>query len=403
MIVGHRKGVSAAAAFAILAGFAACAGVEPELPLAEEGHDDAAVEAAPPSAEDLDGGAADGEAHDADAGEPDDAGVRVCTTDWCDTSLPIPDGGKLTLMDVWVASGTDAWAVSEEGLVLRWNGKSWSVAWDAGVPLYGVLGDHQGAIWLVGGGGAIFRGPGGAGWAPIPSGVTTDLVDICEGARDAARVRNLSIVGSGGKVLRWTGDVDEDGAPVWSTSDFGEMEQLYSVACAGFDVWVSGTSMDWITPGGRLYLSAGGDGPWTPRSVQGTGAFDNYSQYETFSSVWAHDQNNVWLRGGIGILRSAPAADGGAPIWSRLRAPLSTNVMRPSDAWGASADDVWIASSTGRIHHWDGSKLEITLTSKGWDVIENDFHAVHGSGPENVWVVGDNIALRRNVLDAGKN
>lgn len=402
MIVGHRTGVSAAAALAILAGFAACAGVEPELPLAEEGHEDASAEAAAPSVEELDGGAADGEPADADASEPDDAGVPVCTTDWCDTPLPIPDGGKLTLMDVWVSSGADVWAVSEEGLVLRWNGKSWSVAWDAGVALYGVLGDHQGAIWLVGGGGAIFRGPGGAGWAPVPSGVTTDLVDICEGTRDATRVRNLSIVGSGGKVLRWTGDVDEDGAPVWSTSDFGAMEQLYSVACAGVDVWVSGTSTDWAAPGGRLYLNAGGDGPWTARSVRGTAAIDNFSQSETFTSVWAHDQDNVWLRGGIGVLRSTPAPDGGAPIWSRVRAFLTTNVKRPSDAWGASANDVWIASSTGRIHHWDGSKLEITLTSKGWDVIENDFHAVHGSGPENVWVVGNDIALRRNVFGAGK-
>ncbi|MBN9159540.1 MAG: hypothetical protein J0I07_01140, partial [Myxococcales bacterium] len=49
--------------------------------------------------DDLDGAA------DPDAGiavDSGEAGVDPCTVDWCKTPLPIPDGGKLSLMDVWV-------------------------------------------------------------------------------------------------------------------------------------------------------------------------------------------------------------------------------------------------------------------------------------------------------------
>ena len=54
-------------------------------------------------------------------------------------------------------------------------------------------------------------------------------------------------------------------------------------------------------------------------------------------------------------------------------------------------------SSVGRIHHWNGSTLAITATTNTWDVLANNLRAVSGSGPDDVWVVGDNIALHRNV------
>ncbi|OJY17528.1 MAG: hypothetical protein BGO98_01105 [Myxococcales bacterium 68-20] len=340
--------------------------------------------------DDLDGAA------DPDAGiavDSGEAGVDPCTVDWCKTPLPIPDGGKLSLMDVWVPAPNDAWAVSEQGLVLRWNGTLWSVVWDAGKPLYGVWGDHEGALWAVGGQGAIFHAPNGTGWAEIPSGVTTDLLGICEGARDAERPRNVAIVGSSGTVLRWSGETGEDGHPSWTTSSPGAMLDLHHVWCAGFDIWVSGQSTDWLSYGGALFLDKG-DG-WERQTV-GAGT-ENYASGNTFSSVWAYDRQNVWLRGGRGFVHGTASLTDPALKWSEQRVTMSGGLKRISDIWGSGPNDVWFAGTFGRIHHWDGSELAITATTNSWDVLASHLHAVSGSGPDDVWVVGENVALHRNV------
>jgi hypothetical protein len=341
---------------------------------------------APDASEDVstDGGDA------GDAADASDADTR-CTVDWCDTPLPIPDGGKMTLMDVWVPAENQAWAVSEEGLVLRWNGTQWSVVWNAETPLYGIWGDHEGAVWVVGAAGSIFYGPGGKDWTRIPSGVTTDLMGICEGTRDAEHPRNISIVGAASKVLRWTGARDEGGAPSWDTSTLGVKDTLYSIACRGLDVWVSGT--DGASVGGRVYLNSGAG--FVAQSAVSGGT--NFGMYETFSSVWAHDQANIWARGKFAIVWSAPGPDGSTREWSSEWSMLVPgNVKRSSGIWGTSAADVWIVSTRGRIHHWDGKSLVVTVTAKGWDVLDSNLHAVSGSGPNDVWVVGDNVALHRN-------
>lgn len=352
-------------------------------------------------ADDVLDGAADGNGEPADAGDAGDSGDAgiedPCTVDWCKTPLPIPDGGKLTLMGVWVPGPNDAWAVSEEGLVLRWNGTLWSVVWDAGKPLYDVWGDHEGALWAVGAQGSIFHAPGGTNWTAIPSGVTTDLMGICEGARDAQHPRNISIVGWSGTVLRWNGDTGADGKPSWTTSTPGASLELHDVWCAGFDVWVSGSSG--AAPyGGALFL--GSDAGWQRQSViNEPEAFNgDYQRGETFSSVWAHDRQNVWTRGDVGIIRGTASLADPALKWSRERSVIdSYDLMRASDIWGTGPNDVWFVSTLGRIHHWNGSSLAITATTNTWDVLANNLHAVSGSGPDDVWVVGDNIALHRNV------
>ena len=376
----------------VLLGFAACSSANGEASATSEqnGEGDASTDAA--QVDLVDAGTADArdEADASDAADEADAGgIPNCTVDWCETPLPIPDGGKLTLMDVWVPAPNSAWAVSEEGLVLRWNGAQWNVVWDAQTPLYGVWGNHEGEIWLVGAAGAIFRGHGGTTWTSIPSGTTTDLMEICEASRDAQRPRNMAIVGVEGTVLRWTGASGEDGNPSWERSSPGIGHELYSVSCSGFDVWVTGRETDFFDGGPRIFLESGASWIAQP-TIAGASRNDSYFK------IWAFDRQNFWVRGGS-VLRAAPAGDGGAYGWSEENVPVSGTMKRRSSIWGSGVNDVWVASSRGRVHHWDGSSLKITATAKGWDVLHNNLHAVSGSGPDDVWVVGDNIALHRNL------
>ena len=373
----------------------ACADGEetPESTLRDDGGATVPVDAA--RADDILDGSADGHVEATDAGDAGEAGVDPCTVDWCQTPLPIPDGGTLSLMDVWVPGPNDAWAVSAEGLVLRWNGTLWSIVWDAGKPLYGIWGDHEGALWAVGGQGAIFHAPGGTGWAEIPSGVTTDLMSICEGARDAEQPRNITIGGFSGTLLRWNGDTGEDGTPSWTTSTPGPLLDVYHVSCAGSDVWVSGLSRS--TPfGGAVFV--GSDAGWERQTLINDAEFNgNYQAADIFSSVWAHDRQNVWARGNLGIVRGTASAADPVLKWSRERSLMTAGVKRASDIWGTGPNDVWFVSTLGRVHHWDGTTLAITATTNTWDVLPNNLHAVSGSGPDDVWVVGDDVALHRNV------
>jgi hypothetical protein len=369
--------------------FAACSSANDRALATNDQNGDGDASTDAHHAEVVDAGASDASdaADKADAG---DAGVAKCTVDWCETPLPIPDGGKLTLMDVWVPAPNSAWAVSEEGLVLRWNGTEWTVVWDAQTPLYGVWGDHEGEIWVVGAAGAIFRGHEGTTWTSIPSGTTTDLMEICEASRDAQHPRNVAIVGVASTVLRWTGASGEDGNPSWETSNPGIDDELYSVSCSGFDVWVAGRATDWFEGGPRIYRESGASWIAQP-TIAGASRNDSYF------SIWAFDSQNIWVRGKGSILHATPAGDGGAYSWSQELSSNSATMKRPSSIWGSGMSDVWIASSRGRVHHWNGSTLEITATAKSWDVLHSNLHAVSGSGPDDVWVVGDNIAIHRNV------
>lgn len=339
---------------------------------------------------------ADAASSDADAG---DAGTdAACTVDWCETALPIPDGGKLTLMGAWAPRAGDAWAVSEEGQVLRWQAGAWSVVWNADVALYGIWGDAEGDIWLVGAAGTIFRGPGGKDWAPLSTGVTTDLVGICEASRDLEHARNVAVVGEDGIVLRWDGAIDEFGAPIWQTSDVDALSRLYAISCAGSDIWVSGTSTDWVSTGARLYRS--GAAGWT--AVSATAPEDDVV-YERLSSVWASGTNDVWTRGFIYIFHAEAMAGGEDYAWTKERSTLDVDGKHPTAIWGSGPNDVWLAASRGRVHHWNGTKLDISSTAKGWDVLGNNLHGIAGSSAEDVWVVGDDIALHRNVSSAGQD
>ena len=56
-------------------------------------------------------------------------------------------------------------------------------------------------------------------------------------------------------------------------------------------------------------------------------------------------------------------------------------------------DDLWVAGEYGRMRHWNGSRWSApALTVTKFPVIEN-LHAFWVKGPDDLWVVGEGIAL----------
>jgi photosystem II stability/assembly factor-like uncharacterized protein len=117
------------------------------------------------------------------------------------------------LRAVYALSASNAWAVGDGGLVLHWNGVSWSrSATDVTTAqLNGVAFVDESRGWAVGNGGAvIWTDDGGASWATqtVP-GLTVDLNAVSGAGRNFALA-----VGDGGKCAKWNGTT-------WSTSSMG--------------------------------------------------------------------------------------------------------------------------------------------------------------------------------------
>ena len=88
----------------------------------------------------------------------------------------------------------------------------------------------------------------------------------------------------------------------------------------------------------------------------------------------------------VQALREAPVqvADGGEPHgWTKMSCPTTENLV---GIWGSSIDNIF-AVSVHAIYHYDGR--EWTFAYKAKDKSDRfKFLAIHGSGPDNIFVVG---------------
>ena len=138
-------------------------------------------------------------------------------TSWIAT----PSNTSATLNDVWIASGSDAWAVGENGTLMHWNGTAWApypITNEAGpVPtLRAVWGADAKDVWAVGVNGTVARYDGSS-WSVTRSGEGYSLNDIW-----GSSASDVYAVGSDGKVLHFDGSV-------WTEQDTAVGETLNAV------------------------------------------------------------------------------------------------------------------------------------------------------------------------------
>jgi len=58
---------------------------------------------------------------------------------------------------------------------------------------------------------------------------------------------------------------------------------------------------------------------------------------------------------------------------------------------------VWLAGSLGRLRHWDGVKWRAAEVSLDGLPVQKAIHAIWGSGPDDVWAVGQDVALHKGA------
>lgn len=132
-------------------------------------------------------------------------------------------------------------------------------------------------------------------------------------------------------------------------------------------VWaVSASDVFAVGDGGAIFRRTGGN--WT---VMASGSTQN------LRGVWAASSSDVWAVGvGATILRFNGTA------WRTVTPGTTSDI---DAVWGSSSTNVWLAGG-GTVLHWNGT----SFTTFGFGGI---MLSVAGTGPNDVWVTGENTNL----------
>jgi hypothetical protein len=353
---------------------------------------------------------------------------------WC-FSHPSPQGFPLSALAG--VSGDDLWAAGEGRLLLHWDGASYmarsSPAEGRILDLWGLSAND---IWGAGEGGTLIHWDGKT-WARVCSPTQASLKTISGTAPDDVWV-------AGGSVYPQVRDntlLHFDGQ-VWSTVEVaGIVQPLAVFALARDDVWVSGhngavahwNGSQWTRQSlpsiafSYQFRSIWGTGPtnlWanghstldyvdgSPKPVQ-SGAVRRIVQ-RTPDDVWAvgdlglalHFDGVRWTQaqppavgiemlGGLTVISSreawATGTRGSLLHWDGTSWASVPSAKPPNtplvDVWGAATDDVW-AATTGNLLHYDGTQWsEYAFPEPAY------FARIHGTSPQDVWLVADDTQV----------
>ena len=261
----------------------------------------------------------------------------------------------------------------------------------AGRAIVSVWGSGANDVWVVGAEGGVSHWDGYE-WTFASVGTTWALQAVWGTGPD-----DVWAVSAPSKIFRMTGLAD-GGAPqwspvtaVWEAQGFkGTLNTIWGTSPD--DVWVTGnfnirrTGISVVESGWRTVSVDGGVG-WAP-----TSSFSNHD----IKSIWGSGPEDIWVVGATGSLTSrlsfaahtnGVAADGGAPTWTAYDTGTISVLYA---AWGSGPGDVWAVGDYGTILHF-------TAGTNKWTSVDSptteDLHGVWGAGPDDIWAVGERGTL----------
>jgi len=344
---------------------------------------------------------------------PHGVDTRCGSGAWCFVH-PSPTGTPINAL--W-GLGSDMWFVGASGTLLRFDGDKWGGEIGKREGLFGtVSGSGPNDVWV--GGVRVLLRYDGAAWKSYP----TDRVirDVRVRAPDDAWIVDGFDANS---LLHWDGSGFEritglDGTvstaistatdDAWITTTTGvyrrhagTLERL-SRFTSGFALWASGPKDVWISTGSEVVH---GDGTsWstlsTPTSASrfsGSGPNDVYiGEYPGKLHHWdgtaatpvtvpfavqeafSPATGDLWIRGAFNQI----ARWRGGAWWRPAGNDLLNDDVRPSELWGSTPADVWMAAYHA-ILHFDGTSWRVFET-----VPDFQLGSVSGTAADDVWIGG---------------
>jgi hypothetical protein len=263
----------------------------------------------------------------------------------------------------------------------------------AGRTMLGVWGSGKTDVWAVGTGGTIVHFDGTA-WAAMPSPTKQPIFtvwgssasDVWIGSSRAAVFRGPGYQGTS---TSWSSALE-----VSPGRNGQEAMMLTLWGSAKDDVWIGGEPypLEGFTFASQWRGRAGEGGiEWAAaRTSDGSP-----QKTPPVRGIWGSSNDDVWaVGGGDGLFYSnistrgkayhATAVDeGGLPIWNEVDSQ-STPLLYA--VWGSGPGDVWAVGNEGTLRHW-------TSGATRWEIVPSptteNLRAVWGSGPNDVWAVGE--------------
>jgi hypothetical protein len=150
---------------------------------------------------------------------------------WIELLSPI----STDLLSAWGSGATDVWAVSSSGVIIHWDGVSWSTVTSSTTnALDSIWGSGVADVWAVGVSGTIIHW-NGVSWSTVTSPITNEFRSIW-----GSGVADVWAVAENGAIIHWNG-------VSWSTVTSPTTNTLLAI-------WGSGPTDIWtVGQGGKIY------------------------------------------------------------------------------------------------------------------------------------------------------
>lgn len=264
---------------------------------------------------------------------------------WTKQTLPAAVAANTFIYSLWGSGPRDVWAVGEAGLILHFDGTTWSKV-DSGTTLFlnAIDGTSAGNVWVIGEAGLVMRWDG-LRWQTVPSGTTQELFGLKVSPEKV-------IVTSPGTLLEFN-----LGVPTLSPFQIPTTDALVGV-------WASARDSVFVVAGTTIFKFDGQQ--WTDLV---TGSLDQ------LWAVWGSSPTDLFAVGDVGAIWHF---DGMA--WSKQPSGVLANLTA---VWGSGPRDVYAVGSEGSLVHYDGT----TWTAVGAGTFDT-LYSVWGSGADDVYAVG---------------
>ena len=208
-------------------------------------------------------------------------------------------------------------------------------------------------------------------------------------------------VGSNGAVFHWNGTG-------WTSqrvlNDAGQPKPIYGIWGSGpHDVWAFGVDEVLHSDGWNDTETV-----WSNIGVPGPSMFESGSP----RAIWGSSSTDVWMLVGplnsfaVGLLNKCWHSDGWAGAATELAPALDYYIapyagMNFNGMWGTGPNDVWIVGENGRILHTDGYWDKAAFWTQPNSNTRSHLTGIWGAASDDVWAVGENGTIRHWTYDAG--
>ena len=307
--------------------------------------------------------------------------------------------------------------MSAAGHVLRWDGATWKVETIAPAGLQSVWGSSATHLWVAGDDGLVLHGtvtPEKVTFEPVNSDTSQTITRIW--GRSATDVWAISdrvyhLEAEGNDPPRFV-QVDVPNA----YDDPNAYVQYSSVWGNATGVWVGGERTTFCIPrtaATELSFRREVDGLQCMGACRAAHSVRDHghSGHDHERRARAGRSQELWRQrpGGANckpsgrsrtdLARRRGIVSDGPYAWTQ---ELAETYGAPEGLWANASNDIWLVGAAGVVRHYDGTKWELARTALTPRLpLLNDLHSVHAvtssSGEQDIWIVGDNVALHRTV------